>query len=312
MSGDSSPASEPTPDSVDEVPTVDPITEPGVHYDLHEAAYHADPVEGGSLSQSGAKLLLPPNVPAMFDHVRRNPPAYKRVWDEGTAAHTLVLGTGQPIREVVAKDWRTNAAKAAAKEAREAGEVPLLPAQVAMVRGMEAALRAHPSAVDLLNPEHTRTEVSMFARDPWAGVWLRGRLDTLNTDPTAGRVRIVDYKTASDLDDHALEGAIARFGYVMQAPWYLDLVVELGIVDSLADVEFVFLFQSKAPPYLVRTVRLDAGSVRIGRQLNQQAIAIYAECRKRDTWPGYSDRVDTLAVPGWFVREHRQDLDPWD
>ena len=41
------------------------IDKPGI-YDLGEAAYHADPVEHGSLSASGAKYLLPPYVPADY------------------------------------------------------------------------------------------------------------------------------------------------------------------------------------------------------------------------------------------------------
>lgn len=38
------------------------ITEPGV-YDLPAEVYHADPVEGGSLSSTGARKLLPPSCP---------------------------------------------------------------------------------------------------------------------------------------------------------------------------------------------------------------------------------------------------------
>ena len=67
------------------------ITEPGV-YDIPEGAYHADPVPGGSLSRSGAKLLL--QSPAKFDWRRTHGVKPKRAWDIGTAAHTEVLGTG--------------------------------------------------------------------------------------------------------------------------------------------------------------------------------------------------------------------------
>jgi hypothetical protein len=49
------------------------ITEPGV-YDIAEDHYHADPVPGGSLSNSGAKKLLPPSCPAKFAYEREHPP----------------------------------------------------------------------------------------------------------------------------------------------------------------------------------------------------------------------------------------------
>ncbi|MBO0827768.1 MAG: hypothetical protein J2P24_08300 [Streptosporangiales bacterium] len=48
------------------------ITEPGV-YNLPAAVYHADPVPGGSLSQSGAKKLLPPSCPALYRYWADHP-----------------------------------------------------------------------------------------------------------------------------------------------------------------------------------------------------------------------------------------------
>ena len=47
----------------------------GVYDGMDEDAYHADPVPGGSLSASGAKLLLPPSCPALYHYRRDHPKA---------------------------------------------------------------------------------------------------------------------------------------------------------------------------------------------------------------------------------------------
>jgi hypothetical protein len=74
------------------------ITQPGV-YDLPADVYHADPVPaelGGSLSSSGAKLLLPPSCPAIYQWARTHP-TYSDAFDFGHAAHKKVLGAGAEI-----------------------------------------------------------------------------------------------------------------------------------------------------------------------------------------------------------------------
>jgi hypothetical protein len=120
------------------------LSEPGV-YDIPEDAYHRDPVPGGSLSASGAKKLLPPSCPALFHHELRNPEPPKRVFELGSAAHKLVLGSGPELVRIDADEWRTNAVKAEVAAARDRGAIPLKPAAYDAVHQMAAALRSHPS-----------------------------------------------------------------------------------------------------------------------------------------------------------------------
>src|SRR5512135_3837265 len=101
------------------------ITEPGI-YDLPADVYHADPVPTGSLSSSGARLLLPPSTPAHFRWAREHPRPSTPAMDFGRAAHRIVLGVGEDLVEVQADSWRTKAAQQAADEARAAGKTPLL------------------------------------------------------------------------------------------------------------------------------------------------------------------------------------------
>jgi hypothetical protein len=168
------------------------VDRPGV-YDMDEVTYFSDPVPVGSLSASGAKLLLPPSCPALFRHAADNPPKAKREFDIGHAAHKYVLGVGTELVSVEANDWRTTKAKEAAKAARAEGKIPLLAREVAQVKAMAAALRRNPYAAALLNPERGKPEQSIFWFDETFGIWRRARLDWL-PDVGRGRFIVPDYK----------------------------------------------------------------------------------------------------------------------
>lgn len=275
------------------------ITEPGC-YDLPEKAYHSDPVPGGSLSSSGARRILPPSCPAIFRHEQLNGRPEKRQFDFGHAAHAEVLGSGAPLVVVDAEDWRTKAARDQRDAAYAAGHVPILATEHEQVLGMAEALRAHPIASALFNPERGKAEQSLFWWDPRFDVCRRARLDWL---PFAsdGRMILGDYKSTVCAEPAAVAKSVANYGYHQQAGWYIDLVKALGLAE---DVAFVFVMQEKTAPYLVTVAELDHTALRIGRHLNDRALEVYAECAATDTWPGYTGRPQTtLYAPAWMLRE---------
>ena len=95
------------------------ITKPGI-YDIPEDEYHRDcvPAElGGSLSSSGAKLLLPPNCPAIFDYQRRHGKRPSKAMELGTVVHGMVLGTGQPVEVLDFPNYTSGDAKKAKAKA---------------------------------------------------------------------------------------------------------------------------------------------------------------------------------------------------
>ena len=253
------------------------ILEPGVYDGIDPIDYHADLVpeqRGGSLSVSGAKLLLPPSCPAKFKEARDHGQPPSPVFDFGHVAHTLVLGEGESIAVLDYKDWRTAAAKAAADEARADGQTPILRHDYDRAEQMAAAVLAHPIAGGLF-ASHGKAEQSLFWQDDETGVWLRGRTDWIR-QPDEGRTVVVDYKTAASADPARFGKAVADFGYHMQHAWYVDGVKALGISD---DPGFVFVVQEKTAPFLVSVIQLDDEAVRIGRDLNLQAIDVFVECQ---------------------------------
>jgi hypothetical protein len=276
------------------------ITEPGV-YDLPADVYHADPVPtelGGSLSSSGAKLLLPPSCPAIFDWVRTHP-VHSDAFDFGHAAHAAVLGAGAEVVVVSADSWRGNAAQDAKAAAYAEGKTPLLAKDAAVVDAMAAQLRAHPIAAALLDPDHGQPERSLFTQDADTGVWLRGMFDWLPNPDRPGRYIIPDYKTtAGNGDPAAFARTMADYRYHGQAAWYTDLVRALGIAE---DPAFVFIVQSKTAPYLVSVVEPDAEALDVGRTENRAAIDLYAQCTADNHWPAYGDGITAASLPPWYT-----------
>lgn len=287
------------------------VDQPGVH-EMPAETYHADPVPAGSLSSSGARLLLPPSCPARYryetDHGR--PPNH--TFDLGHAAHQQVLGVGPELVVVDADDWRTKAARAERDDAYAAGAVPLLAAEHEQVQAMAAALRAHPVASVLFEPGTGLAEQSLFWVDHEFGVWRRARLDWLPTHRgDDARLIVPDYKTCASAEPDALSRAMQTHGYYQQAAWYLDAVAALDLAGE-AEPAFVFVFQEKAPPYLVTICQPDHLAVKWGRVRNRKALDVYRRCQATGRWPGYAEQVVALPLPRWAESAHDAALERGD
>jgi hypothetical protein len=278
------------------------ITAPGV-YNLPAAEYHADPVEGGSLSSSGARLLLPPSCPAAFRYWADHPEKPKDIYDFGHVAHRLVLGRGAEIAEVKADDWRTNLAKKAKADAHAAGLTPILTKDLDRAKAMAAAVREHRWAKFLFDPGYGQPEQTLVYQDPATGVWRRAMLDWLGVK-AGSRLVIPDYKTCESAAPDAVQRAIASYGYHLQGDWYVDLVKALGLAE---DAVFVLCFQEKDPPHLINLVSPDPVAMRIGRQRNREALERYRDCVESGRWPGYGDEdteVPWVSLPPWIERQY--------
>lgn len=279
------------------------ITEPGVYADLTHEDYLADPVPGGSLSNSGAKLLLPPGCPALFKYRQDHPEPHKDEFDLGTAAHTVVLGVGRPLHVIHADDWRTKAAREERDAAYTAGETPVLPHQFEAVREMATALIEHPFAGQLFGSDG-QVELSAFWPDPDTGVMRRCRYDWIG-DLKSGRRAVVDYKTGISAEPDACAKAMHNYAYHGQGAWYLDGAVACGLGDP--DTVFLLVFQERTPPYLVTVTQPDQIALSAGRERNRRAIDLYADCKARDQWPGYADDVIPLSLPPWAEKRYLEE-----
>lgn len=274
----------------------------GLHDDVPEREYHADL---GSLSVSGAKLLLPPSCPAKFREAQDNPPPPKPVFDFGSLAHAVILGKGPELAfldpavhglkadgAVADVPSMTGMWRKAAAAARAEGKLPVSTDDYAAACAMRDAVMAHPVAGELFTDG--RPEVSVYQRDSESGVRLRGRVDWFRDDG-----RIIDLKTSVTANPAELVHRFWKFGYFMQDAWYRDLVAAQGYDVPECDA-FTFVVVEKTPPYLVSVVRYDAEALEEGRRLNRLAIRCYAECMESGVWSGYGDSaITTISLPLW-------------
>jgi len=261
-------------------------------HDLTDDEYFADPVPGGSLSSTGVRELLPPSCPAKFFWNRRFARPAKKAFDVGHAAHKLVLGAGPELVRIDAEKWLSNAVKAEVAAVREAGGVPLKPADWDAVHAMADALREHPLASKLFvdgAPEQT-----LVWRDEETGVMCRAKTDWLTAHG------IVDYKSCDKAEPGHLRKSVFNFGYHIQAAFYLR---GFRALQSRTEPFFAFVAQEKEPPYLVTVFQLTQDALDQGDRQCAEALRIFRDCTEANTWPGYTDDIEDIDLPVWAKTE---------
>jgi hypothetical protein len=292
------------------------ITAPGI-YDIPAAQYHADCCPEPSLSSSIAKMLCFDSAAhAQHAHVRLNPAAIDdeaEHFDIGTAAHALLLEGAQNIAVIDAKDWRTNAAKAARDTARAAGQTPLLAARWHDVQAMVGAARAQldqhrdggAAMFTTGQPEQTLVWIEQLAGDPSADVWCRARLDWLR--PGA----IDDFKTTSaTANPETWTRTMFQAGFDLQAAWYLR---GLRHLTGLDDALFRFAVQETFPPYALSVIGLGPDALILGEKKCLYALDVWRHSRQTGDWAGYPRRTCFASLPmaheaWWLERELRGDI----
>lgn len=274
--------------AIDGIPIKD-----GLYGKIPDFVYHQD---RGSLSSSGARLLLPPSCPAKFKERMDNPPKPKREYDFGHVAHRLILGEGADIVEIEAPDYRTKDAREQRDKAHADDKVPVLTSELDKARRMADKVLRDPDAGPLFKRGHA--EVSLYHVDPETGVRLRARPDWLTL--IDDRLWCVDFKTTNTANLDEFERKAAGFGYHLQAAFYLDLLIALEIH---AEPAFVLVACEKDAPHIVSVREPDAEAVAEGRRRNRQAIRLYARCHERDEWPSYATGIVPMSLPPWAFTE---------
>lgn len=275
------------------------VPEPGGPYVVDEPDYHAD---RAALSSTGVRTLTD-YCPERFAYDREHGRADKPHFDEGRAAHFVVLGVGAPLYVPCDEagepyaEWRTGDAKAKVAAARARGETPVKAAVASKVAAMAAKLAEHPIAGPLLARPGT-AEQTFVGRDPGTGVLCRIRVDWMPDVEPGQRVIAVDYKGTTCAHPAAFARRMAEFGYDQQDAFYSDVLRWIGRDNGQPPV-FVFVVQEKEPPYLVTVDEPKPYVIDGARDLNREALATYARCVATGQWPGYEPVVHQLDVPGW-------------
>ncbi len=248
--------------------------------------------ERPELNCSGMKDLL--KSPAHFKHAQTMPRTETDAMRLGTAVHALTL---EPVK--FAQDYtvlldkidkRTKAGKEAWAELTENGrKLVLTREEFDQIKGISEAVKTHPTASKILNFGMAEFEIYTEIE----GIGAKAKLDWYR------KGIIADLKTTEDASPSGFAKACAKYGYAMQAAWYLDCANAAGMNAR----EFIFIAVEKSAPYLVGIYCLDDADLERGRADYQHALAIYRRCLETGNWQGYSTNIETLKpLPTWAFK----------
>ena len=159
----------------------------GIHPNIPETRYHADPCETPSASSSILKTLIERSpLHAWWDHPRLDPDfEYEASTDaqaSGTILHSMILGTPAPYRVLAFNSYRTTAAKEARDLALSDHKLPILADKLGPLEKVATALRERikadfPLIHKALHDPETLFEASVIGEV--RHVLCRARLDCL-------------------------------------------------------------------------------------------------------------------------------------
>ena len=268
------------------------ISEPGAYPGIDGHLYHAEEIcDAPSISSSGIKLISsrsPAHFWAQSPHnPARVPSKDKRHFRVGRALHDLLLVEGAvpadyfivPEGFVATHTNKWADTLPAYREAVEAGKTVLTVGEFRTVQAMAESVSKHELANALLTAG--QAEVTLAARDPKTGVWLRARPDVL---PDVMEI-IPDVKTAIDASLETYERAATGNGYFQSAAHYIDVI---NLIYGEQPRRWVLVTVEKSPPYCVVIDHLDDDDLEQARMLNRRAINQFADCTATGNWYGYT------------------------
>lgn len=286
------------------------ITKPGFYSAIPEAEYHGDPCPAPSLSSSVAKILANQTPGhAWWAHPRLNRSKALEVEKSsktqlsGTVLHKLILGQGRPIKVLAFKDYRTNDAKAARDKALEAGEVPILEADMEAAEATAKNAKRRIEATDLKDvfADGEAEVTGVWQEDN--GIWCRMRLDWLpDAARDGGHIVVPDIKTTG-VSAHPAEWqrTMFDFGGDIQAAFYERGLRKL--IPNVRSVEFPFVVIEQEEPNAVSLCKVGNEALEQAHDTVALAIQSWGELLKRGTnledWPFYDNEIVAIDPPIW-------------
>lgn len=162
------------------------------------------------------------------------------------------------------------------------------------ILGARKAVLEHPVASALVNGPGTN-EVSVFAKHPATGLWLRMRADRLTEDAEA-RPWCVDLKTVPNVD--MFVKSARDYMYDSQNAVY-EMVLDLVGIPNVAFCFVAFELVPRFGIHSVRIVMMDQETITIARSRVEGQLERLAECRRTDVWPLNDEEIQIVQVKRW-------------
>lgn len=244
------------------------------HLSMKEGMSSEDYRRFDAQSQSDLARLL--ESPASYKAYKEEPPPPTEEMLFGTLFHTYMLEPEHLVEDQISPD------------------------DLVKLRRMKANLKSCPAAQTLLDPSfNKKIEYSFFGL--YNGVRVKCRPDFhYFIDDDMEKLVICDLKTTKDANDFGK--SIANWDYYLQAAFYMDFLKNYYQCFKV-EVIFLFLAVDNEFPFLWGVHDIDDKSVRKGRLAYEDAISVYKECKRTNTWLSYHDgEIKKTGMPGWAYR----------
>jgi hypothetical protein len=273
--------------------------EPGIYPDTPELEYFRWEAVNQSLLTKVRN-----GTPKEAWHYKNEPPKETDSQGLGSALHIAMLEPHLWEEKVVeGLDFdRKGKAKQLKHEifaAENAGKIILRPKEMEQCRAMEERMRGSVLMMEIIEAPGL-VEVAVVWDDEETGLRCKARYDGLKT--WRGHNVIFDVKsTASALDDKSIDKTIGKWGYDIQAAFYLDGA------NALSEAERIFIFGFvQSPPknnpnkYVdCRGVQPDPTCLYEGRHKYKRAMRQWAKCVESGEYPGYGNEIYYASLPKW-------------
>jgi hypothetical protein len=292
----------------------------GIHENLPEAEYHADPRDSASRivsflrrrtdyrDRKGPEVSDAMRFGSYFHGALLEP---HRARDERFAVAPCRLDIGQAKEGDADAFTKVNCQKTDGKKAwsdfekkLESGKTPVLPQLARCTDPMLAAIARHEEAGPLFFPvDAGRNEVTLAWHDEATGRAMRMRADRIIVD--GERCLVPDGKTMDPKFIGNPASAVYKLGYHVKAAVYLDGL--LAVTGRIFAMPFVFVTVDTSPQVRVWWASYDDVAVQWGRWQYREALRAIVECERAGDWREPFERRpgQPFELPGWALREAR-------
>lgn len=263
-------------------------------HELTNEQYHAHP----AISRSALSYIArsPRHYWARYVDPEAKPEAPTPAMQFGTAVHTAVLEPELfvenydvgPSASKLTKAWKEAAAACEAE-----GKSLVTQEEFDLIEGIRHSLWLHPSARRALESPGSN-EATYIAKCPVSKLQLKARADRITDSGW-----VVDLKTTQDASAPEFARSVAKFGYHLQAAFYLHVI---EAATGKRPKGFLFVAVEKARPFAVQVFRASSLMLEQGTKEMFQHLDTLAHCLKEDQWPSYSDGLVDLDLPAWARR----------
>ena len=237
------------------------------------------------ITSSGLKILLKKSPAHYFAEYmgERTPPT--SAMEYGTAGHALILEGEKAFAKIaVAKpdglDGRTKDGKAFKEAAKD--KIVLAEKDIEEMYAFKKKLKEAPEYGPLLFGSSGVAEAVIEWRDTITGAEAKCKPDWMAKDGSL----IIDLKMMADADPTNFKRSVYRYGYHVSAAMYIE-----GVASHFNNTPtFVWAVCEKGSGniafYTPSPELLSEGHDKVGH-----GMSIYAECKQRKAWPGYSNEL---------------------